>query len=255
MKALVIYPHGIGDCILLTPALRSFHELTGEKCSVATLERFKSAQYFDHCPYIEQVYYTKDAWHDFENVHIGFQTLYDNWKVFAKDNGYKGVVMPMHNSPESKILINARTLGIKNFDSPQTDIFTTPEDREIADKLITDIVGSEEFGFVQTAAGHDVKDLPADFGRDWLLKNRNLKNVIEIGREIDPYAHNINVQFEILRRASAVCLPDSVFYHACHAMNKPVDFVYFARGASVYDRVRPLHAVSENVVFDLEGIK
>ena len=79
--------------------------------------------------------------------------------------------------------------------------------------------------------------------------------MIEIGTEFGPLEYNINVQFEIMRRAAAVCLPDSVFYHACHAMGKGVDLVFFGRGPQVYNRVKPLHQVVENVVFGLKSIQ
>ena len=98
------------------------------------------------------------------------------------------------------------------------------------------------------------KDLPIYFGRKWLDKNKNIKHFIEIGIEIDYLEYNINVQFEIMRRAKAVCVPDSVFYHACHAINKDVDFAYFGRGKGIWQRVKPLHNVNENVVYNLESI-
>ena len=63
---------------------------------------------------------------------------------------------------------------------------------------------------------------------------------------------DINTQFEIMKLSKAVCVPDSVFYHACHAMSKRVDLAYFGRGIQVYERVRPLHPVSENIVYELE---
>ncbi|QDP51398.1 MAG: hypothetical protein GOVbin630_96 [Prokaryotic dsDNA virus sp.] len=248
---LVLYPHGLGDCILLTPALREFYERTGYKCHVAILERFKSSKIFDNCPYVENIFYTKDAWHDYPNSHVGFASLYADWKSFATTQQYKGIVMPMHSQPVSKIEINARSMGIRKLANPHTEIFTTEKDRKEAKKIIKVLVGDKKFGFVQTAAGHDVKSLPADYGRLWLKENKKLDKVIEIGKNLDPFSCNINVQFEILRQATGVCLPDSVFYHACHAMDKPVDFAYFARGVNVYNRVKPLHPVKENITYTL----
>lgn len=249
---LVLYPHGLGDCILLTPALREFYQKTGNKCHVAILERFKSSKIFDNCPYIDNIFYTKDAWHDYPNSHIGFRSLYAEWKRFASDNNFKGIVMPMHSQQISKIVINARSMGIRHLSDPRTEIFTTNKNKEEANELINKLTSSSKFGFVQTHAGHDIKSLPDNYGKEWLRKHKHLEESIEIGKEIDPFSCNINTQFEILRLASGVCLPDSVFYHACHAMNKPVDFAYFARGESVYNRVKPLHEVVENIYYDLD---
>jgi len=248
---LVIYPHGLGDCVLLTPALREYYNKNGHQLSVATLERFRSAEFFDHNPYVKQVYYTKDAWLDYPNSQVGFNTVYNDWKTYAREQGLRGVVMPMHSTPTSKIILNFKYLGIPLDANPVTELYTTPEDGDAADKIIAKLVGDAPFGFVQTNTGVPSKDLPADYGRTWLKDQRGLENIIEIGKEIGALDYNINIQFEILRRAAAVCIPDSVFYHACHAMNKPIDLVYFGRGEGIYDRVRPLHEVKENVVFKL----
>jgi len=249
---LVLYPHGLGDCILLTPALREFFDKTGNKCHVAILERFRSSKFFDNCPYVDNIFYTKDAWHDYPNSHVGFSSLYAEWKNFASENNFKGIVMPMHSQQISKIIINSRVLGIRNLSNPHTEIFTTVQDREEAKEIIDRLVSDSNFGFVQTDAGHDVKNLPENYGKEWLRRHKQLDESIEIGKDLDPFSCNINVQFEILRLASAVCLPDSVFYHACHAIDKPVDFAYFARGTTVYNRVKPLHEAIENIYYKLE---
>lgn len=248
---LILYPHGLGDCILLTPSIREFFNLTKNKVHVATLERFMSAKIFDNNPYVDKIFYTKDAWHDYPNSQIGFKSLYSEWKEKAKNLGFGGIVMPMHSSPINKIDLNFKYLGLKGMKNPKTEIHTTEEDRDIALSLISKIVGDNKFGFVQTKTGVPSKNLPEGFGKKWIKENKGIDNVIEIGTEIGALEYNINVQFEILRRASAVCLPDSVFYHACHAIGKEVDFVFFGRGAGIYNRVKPLWDVKENVVFKI----
>ena len=253
-RILILYPHGLGDCILLTPAIREFFMATENKVSIATLQRFKSATLFDNNPYVDQIFYTKDAWADYPASHIGFQSLYSEWKQKAKDLGFHGFLMPMHSQPTSKILLNCEFLGIRGAANYQPEVHTTPEDVEKANEIIQSVCGDSLFGFVQTNTGVPQKDLPAHFGRNWLKGHKGLDRVIEIGTEFGPLEYNINVQFEIMRRASAVCLPDSVFYHACHAMGKDVDFAFFGRGKQVYDRVKPLHKVTENIVFDLKGV-
>tara|TARA_R110002051_G_scaffold164664_3_gene235607 strand:+ start:33 stop:812 length:780 start_codon:yes stop_codon:yes gene_type:complete len=254
---LVIYPHGLGDCVLLTPALREFYKKTGQKVHIATLARFQSAQFFDNNPYVDKIYYTKDAWLDYPSSHVGFNAVYNDWKKIAKEEGFQGVVMPMHSEPINKILLNFRFFGLAANDQYQTEFFSTPEDQQMAAAIVKDKVGDSPFGFVQTSTGVPSKDLPPGFGRHWLQANKGVEKIIEIGQEIDQLEYNINVQFEILRLAAAVCIPDSVFYHACHAMNKEIDLVYFGRGQGIYDRVRPLWEVKENVVFLLEdeGVK
>ncbi len=248
---LIIYPHGLGDCILLTPAIREFFKATGSKVHIATLERFKSAKFFVNNPYVDKIHYTKDAWHDYSDSNTGFISLYKEWKEKARELKYGGIVMPMHSIPSNKIYINIKHLGIKDPEDYKTEIHTTEDDKKIAKNIIQKIVGNSDFGFIQTNTGVPTKNLPEGFGREWLRENRGLKKFIEIGRELSPFDYNINVQFEILRNASAVCLPDSVFYHCCHAIGKDVDFVFFGRGKEIHRRVKPVWQVNENVVFKI----
>ena len=248
---LILYPHGLGDCILLTPAIREFFNATGHKVHIATLQRFKSAMFFDNNPYVDKIFYTKDAWHDYSNSQIGFSELYKEWKQVAKDNNFGGIVMPMHSIPESKIEVNLRHLGVNNPENYKTEIHPTQKDIEQAIKIINKITKGEPFGFVQTSTGVKQKDLPDGYGEKWLRENKGLEVFIEVGKHFSALDYNINVQFEILRRASAVCVPDSVFYHACHAMGKTVDLAYFGRGKAVYERVKHIISSEEKVVFEL----
>ena len=52
MKTLIVYPHGIGDIILATPALRALKEKVG----FMMLNRLVSSEILTHCPYVEKVY-------------------------------------------------------------------------------------------------------------------------------------------------------------------------------------------------------
>jgi len=255
MKPLICYPHGLGDCVLLTPALREFFFMTGNKCSVATLERFRSAKLFDNNPYIDEIFYTKDAWNDFENENIGFRSVYDTCIQIAQNSkNYTHVILPRHKSHQLKILSNFQDIGIINPVNPTAEIYTETYDVEMASKVISSCVGDNRFGFVQTTTGVPKKDLPEGYGRAWLKKNRGLEHVIEVGVDFDSFNFSINTQFEIMRRASAVCIPDSVFYHACGAIHKPVDFVYFSRGQQIYNAVRPIQNELQNIKFELDKL-
>ena len=65
MKTLIFHPHGLGDCILATPAIREYKRKTKNYIGFATQQRFKNAALFKHNPYIDELVYTKDAWLDY----------------------------------------------------------------------------------------------------------------------------------------------------------------------------------------------
>jgi hypothetical protein len=251
MNGLIIYPHGLGDCLMLTPALREYYNAYGIKLSVAILKRFESSQIFANNPYINKVFSSlNDAWNDYDNPSIGFIEVQKQGQTIARENNLNATYFN-HPPPEHKILICAKELGV-TLNSTQIDVFISKEEKNIADEIISKSVGSNQYGFIQTHTGVLGKDLPEGFGERWLRLHNGLEHFIEIGKTFGYLDHNINVQFEILRRASAVCVPDSVFYHACSGLNKNIDFVFFGRGSDVYNRVRNLNKnIIENVYYQI----
>lgn len=252
MNLFLTYPHGLGDCLMLTPSLREYYDKYKSKIHVAILKRFETSKIFENCDYIEKVHYVPDPWNDFKNSGVGFKEVKNIGKKIANENNIINVKFLDHPPPTHKILRNAELLGIK-LSSTQMDVFISNDDKIKANKIIKDLVGDNEFGFIQskTGAGKN-KDLPKSFGKKWLKKNKKLNYFIEIGDNLKFNECNINVQFEILRKANAMCVPDSVFYHAASAMNKDVDFVYFGRGKDVYGRVGNLNKnIKENVSYKI----
>lgn len=255
MRTLIIYPHGLGDCILAIPMLRGLKE-RGHYICFAMLERFKSSEMFDACPYIDELIWTKDAWNDFpdKSVEEGRTLIRIECERYAKQNNYTVISLMSHSRSGSKIIDCLNAVNLPH-ESLHTEIFIREEDRHAADELISQITDGMSFGFIH---GHSPslppKDFPDDWARSWLA-SKDVSQVVEAGVDFDMWNLNINIQFEIMRRASMVCLIDSSFYHAAGALNKKIDMVYFNRGKSVYNRVKPLHKVEENVVFELPSIK
>lgn len=245
---LIIYPHGLGDIILLTPALRALGP--GVEPHVAVLSRFKGTEILDGCPYIEQVHYVlPDPWNDTN------QKGCRQWgEKYAQDRGLTPVWI-WHAPQMHKILYNAHSLDVE-LQGHRTEIWITDEHRETADGWLC---GRQwPFGFLHCSTGMPglstaaaKKDFPASWGFHW-LNSQGMSSVVEVGKSFSKAAFPMPVQFEIMRRASALCLADSVFYHAAHAMRKRVDLAYFGRGKGVHDRVKPLHEdCQEQVVWKL----
>lgn len=244
MEELIIYPHGLGDCLMLTPAIREYYNNFGVKLNIAILERFASSKIFDNNQYVGKVFpVLKDAWNDFSNPTIGFEEVRKQGIELALSNNLTPIFIN-HPAPKHKILLCADQLQV-NLGSTQIDVYISNEDKIIADDLIKKFVGENSYGFVQTHTGVQSKNLPDGFGAKWLRKKNGLEHIIEVGKDFHHLDYNINIQFEILRRASGVCIPDSVFYHACCGLNKDIDFVYFGRGVNVYNRVKNLN---ENII-------
>lgn len=253
MRLLIIYPHGLGDIIMATPALRKYRREHPQDYIVLAMQaRFESSEILKHCPYVDELLFTPDPWQDFGNAKIGFTTVKKFCVDWAATHNIDKVINPTFPAKMHKIVAFARAMGVGPLEAkPHTEIFTTQEDVDAAVEFIGD---RGPFGFVHTTTGAPAKDLPKNYGRQWLKENKGLDACIEVGIDFKYDDFNINVQFEIVRRAEAICIPDSVFYHARAAMDKPVDLVYFQRGRATWHRVRALHDHEKAVTYNLKDI-
>lgn len=253
MEILITYPHGLGDCLMLTPALREWFLTYKTKVNVAIMKRFESSQIFSNNPYVKNVYYVSDPWNDFTNASVGFQQVEQQGVKIAKEKNIPNTYFLNQPPPTHKILKNAELLNLK-LSSYDMEIHSTDDDITKAEELIKEFVGDNIFGFIQTKTGAGAKkDLPDGFGESWLRKNNGLNHFIEIGKAFKYDDYNINIQFEILRKASGVCIPESVFYCACGAMNKYIDLSFHGRGVATYSRIKNMNN-NENAVFVLPKI-
>jgi hypothetical protein len=115
-------------------------------------------------------------------------------------------------------------VDIKNY---KPEIFISNEDKQNAYKVICELVGNNPYGFVHTHSGDPNRSLPIDYGKKWIHNNFDLSHIIEI----DTLLHlSITTGFEILKQASAVIVPNSIYWQAAGAINKKVDLGYFPRG-------------------------
>jgi hypothetical protein len=243
LKTLIVYPHGLGDCILATPAIREYKKQTGDFIGFATLERFRSAELFKNNPYVDEVIYTKDAWNDFPTFADGIQEVVAYSRECAKKEKYDRVIYIKHSVAGNKILDCFTALEISHNDDLHTEVYLTDEDHEWAEKRIR----GREFGFVHSKTGVDNKDLPWGYGQDWI------KYYFPDLPCFEPHmVHPITRGFALLKQASVVAVTDSVYYHAAGAMDVDVDLAYFARGIPVYNRVKPLHPVNQNIMYQLD---
>ena len=252
-KVLIVYPHGLGDCILATPAIREYKKQTGNFIGFATLERFRSAELFKNNPYVDEVIYTKDAWNDFPSFEEGIGEVVECCQDYAKDNKYDKVVYVNHSPTGSKIADCCEALDVYPTDL-HTEVYLTDEDHEWAYNHPTN--GG---AFIHSDTGVDGKNLPKGYGKKYVKDMLDSFGITETYEDVPIYEVKKNVTpitkaFALLKQARIIIVADSVYYHAAGAMDKDVDLAYFARGKSVYDRVKPLHPVKQNIVYELEPV-
>jgi len=259
VKLLIIFPHALGDMILLTPALKAWCE-KNDPPSIAIQRRFNSCP-LDNCPYINHVYYgLSDPWQDFgnHNTQFGFPATQFEGIAIANRNNYSDVIMAHE---EGKIINYAQMLGVDIKDY-KPEVFISHKNKMDAYEVIYNSVNNEPYGFSQTYSGDPDRSFPTTYTHDWLKKHKNLNKSIEA----ENLKHlSVNAAFEIMKEADGVILPNSVFWQAAGALNKTVDLAYFSRGVEDlnrrkyeihYEQQHPFYDEKfyQNVVFNLETL-
>ena len=229
MKLLIIFPHALGDMILLTPALKAWCE-NNNPPSIAIQRRFNSSP-LDNCPYIDQIYHElSDPWQDFghHNTKFGFPATQYEGMAIANKNGYTEVLMAHQ---EGKIINYASMLSvdIKNY---KPEVFISTKDKLEAYKFIYETVQNKPFGFTQTESGDPERSFPSKYAPTWLNTQLDLPVI-----EAEKIKHlSINTAFQILKEANGIVVPNSVFWSAAGALDKKIDLAYFARGKDDLNR-------------------
>ena len=204
---------------------------------------------------MDEVIYTTDAWNDYDNFQTGMIDILSYCDWYMRSNNYDSMIHINHSPRGSKIIDCFEALGVPWAQCDKfvhTEAYLTDEDHEWAKKKRSDLLihfKYPTFGFIHSKTGVPNKDFPTGYSRKWMGKYHG--NIP--WHKVD-MIYPITRGFALMDLADVVVVADSVYYHAAGAMDKDVDLAYFARGKPVYDRVKPLHDVKQNIVYELEVV-
>jgi hypothetical protein len=244
MKTLIVSWHGLGDNILITPALKAYkNKNKKETLYLAHLARLPVHDLLAKCPYIRGFHTVSDVWNDFANIELGREEVMNEAFGYANQFGYEKVI-ELTLSPGLGILHKihraAHELGVSVTDY-QTQIFPrkTKKIKKQADEYMRE-VGSPTT-FIQAKAGNPPKDLSEELVYQ-ILGEYQPSNVIEYGSDMIPANKlpigNIALEMEILSRCDNVVCADSFIMHAAGALGIPTKAVFLATPP---EWVIPLH--------------
>jgi len=266
----ILFPHGLGDAILATPALRRFSEENPHYTIVIHgLSRHGAAfpTLFKGSPYAARND-LPDPWHDFPSYQDGIAWMEGIARERVKSGG-KAIVLPcaMHDeiggdNPEHKIYRFAFELGVE-VDDPSLDIWC---DRDLVDKMrerFASRFSGKRTVFFHVDAGDPIKTISP--GHALFLAKRHIGDdfvSIVVQQSVDTsawsddpsmvhrvWSENIQVSFAALAASDDVCVIDSVMMHAAAAMGKP-QVAWFGR-EEIIEHVKPL--VSPVLILGSEG--
>ena len=247
-KVLIVFWHGLGDNISVTPALRKYKQITGNYIGWAMLKRFKPAHLMDKCPYIDKIHWISDAWNDFSGYKEGIKEIQKEAETIAEEHGYDEVKMiPFNGNGVHRIFRGARDIGVTlEPNEVHTEWWYEPSEMI---PFYQKINLPKKFVFFHGIAGAPSKSWPREIAIKRIEKDFPGMPIISPDFTWDYKQFPIAFAVDVMKRATHRYIVDSSLYYIAHALDIPMDLVYFKRGPVVYTDNCSLHGSSERITY------
>lgn len=247
MKTLIVFWHGIGDCILATPALRRYAKDNPDKeVHMAVTKPVVSSRFFEGCPYVKGTVLIRNPWDIKGGYRRGKRVVRQEVRRIAEKEGFSKVLFVEQHWSHGihKLERTARELGVE-LDDTSYDVFITEEQRRDAKRFLKKR-GLSRFVFLHRRTDIPKKNLSLKEARRFIKKQWGAVPVVEPGKDYG-FDKPAGFSFALLEQAMGVVVVDSLFMHAADALGKRIDYAYFNLRPHVVDEVCPLH-VKANLV-------
>jgi len=226
-RALILYWHGLGDVIQLTPVLRKLHR-DGYVTDLMCRPEVSSSHLFDECPYVSMLIPVVNPWQS--PIGKDEQTKKNIAMFEDRSKKYDWSAKCLHKDIKGlKVDWNFRECGIDPM----------PSDRHL-EVFIPSWIESEAMSYIEKNYPNgyvfrhtDVKWHPWHTwnSSEWIQKTFPGLPVFDTGDGAlhDMPHKNINYSFVLAREAKRRVLSSSVFVHACEAMGSVIDVVNYGK--------------------------
>ena len=229
-KALILYWHGLGDVIMLTPHLRHLYQ-KGYKIDLMCRIQVVESHLLDSCPYIDKLIEVENPWELVSGKlrsPAGFRKQANvniaQFEKLRKNYDWSGV--SLHERPflqSHKIDMTSHELGLE-IEDKKLEVFIPKSAEQEAKKYI-----DGDFIFIHTMPKPHIYH--AWDATQWIRENLPPLKTINTGWGADHFMafDDINTAFAIMQRARYRVLSSSVFVHACEAMGCTIDVINYGR--------------------------
>ena len=224
-KALILYWHGLGDVVLLTPHLRHLYK-QGYMIDLMCRPQVRQSKLLDACPYINKLIDVPNPWE--ASLGFDFQADSNMTRFHALKDKYDWSGASPHQRPFKqyyKLDITSYELGI-DLEDKHMEVFISEEAEAEAKAWVDEFVG--DYIFVHRISEfHEYHSWDC---RDWVKENLPATTIVysDIDGKIVRF-DDINTIFAIARNAKHRVLISSVFVSACEAMSCTIDAINYGQ--------------------------
>ena len=231
-KILLLYWHGLGDLILLTPQLRRLHK-EGNDVDLICRRQAIASHLLDACPYVNKLIPVPyDGGGPAEGGKSGAKKREQCFQLFNKLSPEYDKSFEFSERAQmvrgGKIHLNNKVCGFKDSDDLNLEVFISQEAETEAAQYIKEHCPNGYIFQHTMIEWHQWHNWDAE---PWIMDNLDNLPIINtgMGGSHARMFKDINTSFVMAREAKHRVLSSSVFVHACDAMNAPMDVVYYGR--------------------------
>ena len=217
-KALILYMHGLGDIILLTPCLRNLYR-QGYIVDLVAKQRTIDSHLLDDCPYVDKIIGINESI-PFDR---GYMEIYESMCP-EYDLTDKVTYAPFNR--KSKIEQCEWELGLDLKDDYGLEVFISQSAQDTAQEYI------ERFypdGYIFNHTMIEIHPPHSWDSTQWIKDNLPRLPICDTGYNGKQFMlfEDINAVFVLAREANHRVLSSSVMVHACDAMGSTMDIINY----------------------------
>ncbi len=247
---LVVFPHGIGDAVMATPAFRALRKKYPQaRIDIAVQLVLRNSGLLNHCPYFDNIYTIHNPWYSV-NYEEGMDVVQKQIDQLVDFNQYQEVKWVYHRQDKQDrihaVFLTAKELEVELERDTDYEVFVSEEaEAEALSWLKQHGYSLGNYAFIHASSSDLKKNISSAAFKEMIPEHYQDKVVI-VGESFDISEYPIGFAITLLKHAGFTSLVDSVFVHCSDALHKDIDI--HLTTSDILELKRPLHITTHRII-------